>query len=255
MIWIIAGTSESYSLINELEKNINFNLIATTTTNYGKKLLEEKHKLKCVIRRMNKNEMEDFIKKYDIKYVIDASHPFAEETSLNAISAAQNEGIKYLRYERKNLNLSKFCNEKIIKVKSYQDAALKAAEFQRIFLTTGSKTADVFIKNITNFKERLFLRTLPNEKFISRLTSSGLTPDNILALKGPFSREFNRAIYKEYKADIIISKASGVQGGLKTKIEAALDLNLPIIIIERPQINYPLLFREVNNLIDYIRSN
>lgn len=255
MIWIIAGTSDSYKLIDALSKKTDFDLIASAATDYGKELLQQRFQIRAVSRRMNSEEMAAFISENGIKYLLDAGHPFAEELSRNAIAAAAETGVVYLRYERKSLDLSSFPEQGIIRVKNYLEAAAEADQYQRIFLTTGSKTADIFIKNITDFKDRLIFRVLPVEKIIGRLLKMGLRPANIAALQGPFSREFNRIIFKEYGADAVVSKASGSSGGLKTKIEAALDLKIPIIIIERPEIDYPLKFEEIDDLIEYISFN
>lgn len=255
MIWIIAGTSDSHKLIEALKKNLESELIATTATDYGKKIIEDKYGIKSVSRRMEKKEMVDFIEEYQIKYLLDAGHPFAEKLSLNAISAAAETGTVYLRYERERLSLSAYPDKLLIKVKDYLEAAAEADKFQRIFLTTGSKTADIFIDNISNFKERLFFRILPSEKFVGRLIKQGVSPAHIAALQGPFSRELNKVLFKEFKADVVISKASGSRGGLKTKIEAALELKIPIIIIERPEIDYPNRFENISSLVEYIKEN
>ncbi|MCC3145478.1 precorrin-6A reductase [Halanaerobium sp. Z-7514] len=255
MIWILAGTSDSYCLIEKLKENIDIDIIATTATDYGKKLLEEKYAVKAIRKKLKEDEMVHFINEHDIQYIIDASHPFAERLSRNAISAAEKSGREYLRYERQSLDLSIYPANRLIKAKDYLEAAEKANKFQRIFLSTGSKTANIFVENIENYKERLFFRILPAEKFLAKLINLGLTPANIAALQGPFSREFNRAIFKEYRADVVVTKASGNRGGLKTKIEAALELELPIIIIERPEVVYPEKFEEINKLIDHLRSN
>lgn len=254
MIWLIAGTSDSYQLIEELREGIEFDIVATAATGYGKKLLEENYAVKAISSRLNKKEMVEFINEYGIQYIIDASHPFAEKLSKNAIFAAAKSGAVYLRYERESLDLSSYPDHSLIKVKNYLEAAEKADNFKRIFLTTGSKTANIFINNIEDFKKRLFFRILPAEKFLAKLIAQGLTPANIAALQGPFSREFNRAIFKEYKADVVVTKASGDRGGLKTKIEAALELGIPIIIIERPETSYPQKFEQIANLIEYLKN-
>lgn len=255
MIWILAGTSDSYQLIEKLKEKVDLEIIATAATDYGKELLQEKYELKAISKKLSESEMSVFINKYAIKYIIDASHPFAEKVSRNAISAAEKNKIKYLRYERASLDLSIYPDQAIIKVNDYGEAAEQAAKFQRIFLSTGSKTADIFTEKIENFRERLFFRILPAEQFLAKLINLGLRPANIAALEGPFSKEFNQAIFKEYQADVLVTKASGNTGGLKTKIEAALELEIPIIIIERPKIFYPHKFEKINKLIEYLRDN
>jgi precorrin-6A/cobalt-precorrin-6A reductase len=41
---------------------------------------------------------------------------------------------------------------------------------------------------------------------------------------------------KEYNVSAIITKESGESGGAETKINAALELNIPVILVLRPEI-------------------
>jgi len=54
------------------------------------------------------------------------------------------------------------------------------------------------------------------------------------------------AVYQKYAIEIVLTKESGGSGYLATKIEAALALEIPIIIIKKPKT--PIYFKQVNNL-------
>jgi precorrin-6A/cobalt-precorrin-6A reductase len=54
-------------------------------------------------------------------------------------------------------------------------------------------------------------------------------------MQGPFSLELNRALFKQYGAEVVVTKNSGVVGGTDTKIAAALELALPVVVINRPR--------------------
>ncbi|WP_318261459.1 precorrin-6A/cobalt-precorrin-6A reductase [Thermoanaerobacter ethanolicus] len=56
--------------------------------------------------------------KNNIDIVVDATHLFAKDISINAINAYNKTGIKYIRYERKNLY---YYNA--IVVESFEEAA------------------------------------------------------------------------------------------------------------------------------------
>jgi len=256
MILVIAGTSDSYQLIEALKKE-GKDLIATVTTDYGKKLIEAKFEIRVIKKRMEEKDIYNLIKKEKISLVIDATHPFAEEITEKAIKAAAETGIKYLRFERKKIDLSQYqqTTAKIIKAVDYNQAAQRANDFEKIFLTTGSKNTEIFMCEIPNWESRLFLRLMTFPAFIQNIIDLGLPPENIIALKGPFTKEFNRVLFKEYAADVIVTKASGARGGLKNKIEAAAELGIAVIVIQRPQIEYPLVFNEAVNLIEYIKAN
>lgn len=256
MILVIAGTSDSYQLIEGLI-NEGENLIASVTTSYGKKLIKEKFEIRVIKKRMNRDDLYNLIKKEKILLVVDATHPFAEEITKSAIKAVSEAGIKYIRYERKDIDLSQYdeTTANIINADNYKQAAEKANDFERVFLTTGSKNVKTFINKISNFENRLFMRVMTFPAFIKKIIDLGLPPANIIAVKGPFTKEFNRSLFKEYGADVIVTKASGDSGGLKSKIEAAVELRIAVIVIRRPQINYPLVFNEAANLIEYIKTN
>lgn len=256
MILVIAGTSDSYQIIKALKKQRK-NLIATVTTDYGEKLIKDKFKIRVIKKKLKQNDIYDLIKKEKISVMVDSTHPFAEEISKKAIKAAEESGIEYLRFERKEVDLSKdtYYNTKIIKTLNYKKAAKIANDFEKIFLTTGSKNIEIFLKGISNYEKRLFLRVMTFPPFIKNIIELGLPPANIIAAKGPFTKEFNQSLFKEYGADVIITKASGDSGGLKSKIEAAVELGIAVIVIQRPKINYPLFFNEVDNLINYIKAN
>jgi precorrin-6A/cobalt-precorrin-6A reductase len=52
---------------------------------------------------------------------------------------------------------------------------------------------------------------------------------------GPFSAEFNAAFYRQCRADVMITKASGAEGGYQKKVQPCLDAGIPCIVITRPQ--------------------
>lgn len=253
MILILGGSSDSYQIISTLKEKQK-KLIATVTTDYGRKLIQDKFEIPVIKKRVDTKDLVELIQNQKITQIIDATHPFAEKISKNAIKAAQKTEISYLRFERKELKLDPklAAQVKIIKAANYKSAAVKANEFGKIFLTTGSKNLNVFINEIDNYKQRLFLRIMVFPAYIENILNVGIPPANLIAVKGPFSKEFNQAMFKEYQADVIITKASGKTGGLKTKIEAAAALDLTVILIERPKIKYPKVFNIVDNLIDYI---
>ena len=61
-------------------------------------------------------------------------------------------------------------------------------------------------------------------------------------------------LYKKYNADVIISKNSGSVGGTDTKLTAAMALNLPIIVIDRPNIEYKMLATNFDDVLSFIKT-
>lgn len=253
MIWVLAGTGDSHQLIQRLAR-LNKELIISVTSNYGKKLFQSRYSFAVYQGKYNLSEMKNFCSSQGIEFILDATHPYAEKASKNAIAAAAELNINYIRYEREKLNLDIYSRCNIIRVKSYQEAAQKASQYDNIFLTTGSKTLKIFIEEIVDYQKRLTVRMLPVIKYLESVYKSGLQPANILAAQGPFSTEFNRSAFKEHKADVIVTKATGKTGGLEEKLKAACQLNLPVIMIERPELDYPVSFNQINRVIEYLEG-
>jgi len=72
-------------------------------------------------------------------------------------------------------------------------------------------------------------------------------------MQGPFSRELNRSMYEKYHADVIVTKNSGTIGGTDEKFQAAEDLGLPVVVIDRPVLDYPHMahtFEEIQTFVE-----
>ena len=64
----------------------------------------------------------------------------------------------------------------------------------------------------------------------------------------------NLEMYKKYEADVVITKNSGSLGGTDTKVEAAMELNLPLIIIDRPKVQYDNVTDNYDDVLAFVRK-
>ena len=117
---VIAGTIDAREIVNEFCK-MGMKVAATVTTKLGEDLLEEHDNLKIFNRVLTAEGMVRIVKKNDAHIIVDASHPYAVEASLNAMSAAKSAEIEYIRYERENTPIT---DSSITRVKNYKEAAL-----------------------------------------------------------------------------------------------------------------------------------
>ncbi|GAA0697184.1 precorrin-6A reductase [Paraclostridium ghonii] len=248
MILVLGGTSDSIKICNLLNA-VNKEYIVSVTTNYGYDLASKVAK-NIELKKMDVDYMIKFMKENNISLVIDSTHPYAIEVSKNAIEVSDFLEIEYIRYERKSL-LDDLDYEKVIKVKSVEEAYKKANEIgSNIFLGTGSKTIKQFTKTLQN--KNLVVRVLPTSEVIKMCEDVGLNADNIIAMKGPFSEAINEQMYKHYNIDLVITKESGVEGGFLEKINAAKNLNIPVVVIVREQIDYKKVVNEIDNIKNFI---
>jgi precorrin-3B C17-methyltransferase len=59
-------------------------------------------------------------------------------------------------------------------------------------------------------------------------------------MQGPFSQRANESLWLDWQIDCVVTKDSGETGGLPAKIAAAQKLGIPLIVVQRPEIKYPL---------------
>lgn len=249
MILVLGGTKEGKEAAARLISR-GKKVKISVTTEYGASLLKGLE-AEVIVSKLNPEKLRDILDSQEIKVVVDATHPFAEKITEAAIAACDDEKADYVRYERPRIDFPPHL--KVIKVENYQQAADAAKNFDRILLTTGSKNLKKFVQSISRAQERLHIRILPLPEFLQRTISTGISPDNIIAMKGPFSSELNRAILGEYNIDVLVTKASGKTGGLPAKLEAASLEETPVIIISRPDYNFPRVVNTGDELIEMLK--
>lgn len=122
-IFLLAGTSDARALALEIQQT-GYDVLATVVTENAALELRNSG-LNVRTGRLTSEEMASFICENEFSVVVDASHPFAEEASKNAIDAAKQCGVPYIRYERDSQT---FAYENMTVVDSYEEAAEVAAK-------------------------------------------------------------------------------------------------------------------------------
>ena len=182
---------------------------------------------------MDSKGFEEFIKDKNINLVIDMSHPFAVKVSEEVEKACRVTDTILMDYRRNNIsyeygNIS-YCN-------SFEEAADRAGYYDgNIFLTIGANNIAIFTKAID--PKRIIARVLDMDSSIRACLENGIPRENIIAAKGPFSYEDNLEAFSKYNAAVIVSKDSGLTGGVDKKIKAAEQLKIPVILVAKPYDN------------------
>ncbi|MBE6086048.1 MAG: cobalt-precorrin-6A reductase [Selenomonas ruminantium] len=253
MIFVLAGTQDGREIVRLLLEQ-GHDVAASVVSSYGGELLAHACGQRCLIndKPLDEAALKDYLQEHDIRLLVDASHPYAANVSRNAIAVCQALSIPYIRYER---DLSKLDYDRITVVHSYEEAAQAAASLgKKIFLTTGSRNLDKFVHSPDLKDCELTARVLPTAEVIGLCESLGLDAGHIVALQGPFSQELNRELFRKYGAEVIITKNSGTIGGTDTKFAAAAELNLPIVLIDRPKLNYPCITHDYAEVLAFVRQ-
>lgn len=251
MILVISGTGDGRELVQELMQQ-GYKLLVSVTTDYGKDLMESDDTFINAVP-LDTVGMINLIRLKNIRCIVDASHPYAVNVSRNAMKAACITGIAYIRYERPSALLPSY--DKLFLVNSYEAAAEKAGQSgTNIFLTTGSRHVKIFKQHSVLSKHRLIARVLPQVKSIEDCLAAGFSLKDIIAVQGPFSHEFNKAMFAAYAAEAVVMKNSGNIGGTDTKLTAAMELGLAIIVIDRPQMDYGKVVQSFQAVLDCLKE-
>lgn len=247
MILFLAGTSDARELAVKV-RQAGHDLLATVVTDSAAKSLEEAG-IPVRVGRLTSREMAAMIREKGVDTVVDASHPFAVEASKNAMEAARETGVPYIRYERPNRVYGR--HPRLTVVGSYEEAAEEAARRKGVvMLTTGSKTLDLFAKRLLPEPGlRLVARMLPRTENLEKCRELGIEQKNIVAMQGPFGRELNEAIYRHFGVNVVVTKESGKAGAVDEKVEAALGMGIDVILISRPKLDYGTVFFEQEDVV------
>lgn len=249
MILVMSGTADGRQIVRELHQ-AGAKVLTTVATPYGEKLFKAAglgHL--CVRGRLDGDALLNFIDENQVDTVIDATHPYAANASLNAMQACATKNIKYIRFQREGTPLPE--SPLIHTVKSVNEAVEVAGRLgKRVLLTTGFNSVKDFIRLKDDNNHELIVRILPVPEHISRCIEMGISQRNILALQGPFSKEFNTANFREFNIDVVVTKDGGKEAKTLEKIEACLESQIPIVIIQRPKLDYPIMYSSIDELVE-----
>jgi precorrin-6A/cobalt-precorrin-6A reductase len=245
--WLIGGTSESAKLAQILAARWIFTTI-TVTTVAGKKLYPDSPYLQIRVGRLLSDlETEKFCREENIKGIIDASHPFAITISQRAIAISSLLDIPYLRYERSTLETN---GTKTIICDSF--TTLTQGNYlagERVLLTIGCN--HLYLFKDWQEKATLFTRILPTLNSIEIAYAAGFTPERIIAVRPPVSFELELALWRHWDISLVVSKANGIAGGEEIKQKVANILNIPLIIISRPKLDYRQITDNLDEVINF----
>lgn len=231
VILVLAGTSEAREIIAGLAAR-GQDVVAAATTSYGAALARQAGAREVLVTALTPAGLAGVVKDYCVRLVIDATHPFAMGISAMARQSCLQKEVPYLRYARSTR--APGTQGQYHLVSDWPEAAARAGELgEVIFLTTGSRHLDAF-KPLVEQGKKVVARVLPDADSLEACKRIGLMPADVVAMQGPFTVELNRALFQAYAAQVIVTKESGVAGGLDTKLEAARQLGLAVVMVRRP---------------------
>ena len=268
-VLIYAGTTEGRELAQELARERIYCDISVATE-YGRQIMDEKiSPYICILQgRMTAEQMRLKCENERYLAVVDATHPFATEVSVNIRESLKGLDIPYFRLGREKIpgeegerqagerqtGEQQAEEQNYMARKYFQNTAacveaLKKTE-GKIFLTTGSKELSAFCREET-IRKRLVVRVLPGMESLQECVRNGLEGRQITAMQGPFSKEMNLAMIRQYQASVLVTKESGKTGGEDTKLAAAGEAQIPSYIILRPDEKTPVM--DMDEVLEQLR--
>lgn len=229
-ILLFGGTTEGREKAAQLT-TAGENVLVCVASEDGRKAMTTD--VKCNVGRLDAEQMVALALEWKADKIVDATHPFAKVVSENARCCADRLNLPYERVERSSDNGADF-SEAVTWVDSAEEAARSLLnESGNVFLSTGSNTAAVYAGILP--VERLYVRVLPNNVSLDKCEAAGFHPSHIVAMQGPFTEEFNRALYAQWHIAHLITKDSGSIGGVREKVLPALEMGINVVIIKRPK--------------------
>ena len=168
------------------------------------------------------NGLAEYIRRYAIDRVIDCTHPFAKQISANAAEATRLTGIKL--ETRTRPEWEKQTGDNWQSVESLEAASLAIPAGARVLLALGRQYLESFSKRNDVF---FLVRMVDQPEKEPDLAQYEL----ILGKPSSYWKE-EKALLQNKQITHIVCRNSGGSGAY-AKIEAARNLGLPVIMIER----------------------
>lgn len=164
-----------------------------------------------------------FITEEDIGLLIDATHPYAAQISRNAARAAQLAGIPCWALRRPGWQAGP--GDDWREVADWAELTAALAPFRRPLFTLGREPLE-------------HLEEIPAHQHwtVRCLTAQPPAPrTEILAARGPFALDDERALLARIDCDVLVSKNSGSQA-TEHKLQAARERGIPVLVLKRPEL-------------------
>ena len=218
------------SLLSRFLSENKVSVLACVATEYGSRSLEENEFLSIRAERLDKEQMQELFAAERPELVLDATHPYAAEVTVNIREACENTAVSYVRVLREG---------GVHKDAVYVENTEAAVDYLKhvsgnVLLTTGSKELSAYTE-IPGYQERMFARVLSIQNVIETCRMLGFEGKNLIAMQGPFTLELNLALMQQFHIRYLVTKDGGSAGGFAEKAQAAAQSGAALVVLRRPE--------------------
>ena len=253
-VWILSGTSDGPALAKKL-LGLDYVVFTSVVTHRAVNSYLKNPKLHIITGKLNdKDEIINFIKKNNIKFVIDATHPFALIISKILSRACKEINITLLVFERKTLikNYNNFYY-----ISNLKDTRKFDLLNKNLLLAIGSRFLKDTARYYSSFGANVFTRVLPTHESISSAYGSCIKKTNIAILQPSKNKEsfLEKKLCDFWEIDYVLCRETGSysQSNWEQIISGS---KKKLFLVKRPKKEYEnaYLFNEYDALINHIRK-
>lgn len=168
----------------------------------------------------------DWLRAEGVTHLVDATHPFAARMSANAVAAAAEAGVPLLALTREEWRPGP--GDRWTRVPDMAAAvAALAGPARRVMLAIGRM-------HLAEFAAQ------PQHEYLLRLVDPPADPPplprhRVVVDRGPFTVAGDRALMAAEGVELVVSKNAGGEGAV-SKLVAARDLGIGVVMIDRPRL-------------------
>ena len=227
-ILLFGGTTEGKATANCLN-DMGFSYYYSSKTPTSFKVHAGCEKLE---HGMTREQMVRFCEEQQIKIIVDAAHPFAQNLHWNIHSCARQLGIAHVRMERSFIEktASPYVHH-VASLKAMTDYC-QAKKFSKILSLMGVKSVRELHQSLHG--RQLWYRILDRPLSWDEALGAGVAKEKVMASLQFDNFDDAEALIEEQKIEALLTKDSGHNGLFDQKIKLAEQYQIPLIVLERP---------------------
>jgi precorrin-6A/cobalt-precorrin-6A reductase len=167
-----------------------------------------------------------YLREHAVTHLVDATHPFAAQMSSHAIAAAAQAGVPLLALTRPPWQPGPGDRWKPVADIRAAVAALDGPP-KSVLLALGRMHLAEFAAQAQHHYVLRLVETPASPPPLPRHT--------VVVARGPFDVEGDTALMRQHRVDLVVAKNAGGTGA-QAKLQAARNLGLPVVMVERPAI-------------------